>query len=56
MVQQLVTELDLDGDCMLDFTLFVKLIRCWAKNPDGFFRVEDVGVVQRCSKEISMLC
>ena len=27
MVQQLVTELDLDGDCMLDFTLFVKLIR-----------------------------
>eukprot|EP00435_Cladocopium_sp_Y103_P020349 s530_g4.t5 len=27
MVQHLVTELDLDGDCMLDFTLFVKLIR-----------------------------
>lgn len=27
MVQHLVTELDIDGDCMLDFTLFVKLIR-----------------------------
>jgi len=27
MVQHLVTQLDIDGDCMLDFTLFVKLIR-----------------------------
>mmetsp|Transcript_32932 Transcript_32932/g.78869 ORF Transcript_32932/g.78869 Transcript_32932/m.78869 type:complete len:837 (+) Transcript_32932:41-2551(+) len=27
MVQHLVSELDVDGDCMLDFTLFVKLIR-----------------------------
>ena len=26
MVQHLVSELDVDGDCMLDFTLFVKLI------------------------------
>ena len=31
MVQHLVTQLDIDGDCMLDFTLFVKLIRSLGK-------------------------